>query len=199
MFYQYNPVTQARDTQRTLWRPYSNSVNKYFNTANTIINTLSVDGGTDKTTARFSVTNVKNNWIAPNTGYNRNTVALSVNSKVNEKLTITSKINYTNKWSDNLPGAGYGNQSIMYWYIFWQPSADPEWLKYYWVKGREGLQIRYPFSTFPENPYAIANEFINKSNRHNVTGNIQGTYNLTKDLTMSLRTSLDFGLRKKQN
>jgi hypothetical protein len=79
----------------------------------------------------------------------------------------------------------------MYWYIFWQPSADPEWLKYYWVRGREGFQIRYPFSTFPENPYAIANEFINKSNRHNVTGNIQGSYNLTKDLTMSLRTSLD--------
>jgi len=191
MFYQYDPLLQARATERTPWVPYPNSANKYFNTANTIINTLSVDGGTDKTTARFSVTNVNNNWIAPNTGYKRNTVALSVNSKVNEKLTIASKINYTNKWSDNLPGAGYGNQSIMYWYIFWQPNADPEWLRNYWVRGREGLQIKFPFSTFPENPFAIANEFINKSNRHNMTGNIQATYNLFKDLTLSLRTSLD--------
>ena len=50
----------------------------------------------------------------PNTGYGRNAVALSVNSKLNEKLQISSKINYTNKFSDNLPSTGYQNQSIMY-------------------------------------------------------------------------------------
>src|SRR5215203_2549136 len=116
-------------------------------------------------------------WIVPNTGYKRNTVSLSVNSKVNEKLQISSRVNYTNKSSDNLPGAGYGNQSIMYWFIFWQPNADPDWLKEYWVRGQEGRRIFYPFSTFPENPYAVANEFINSSNRHGITGNVQATYN----------------------
>lgn len=90
---------------------------------------MSVSGGTDKTSARFSYTNVSNNWIIPNTGYKRNTISLSVNSKVTDKLQISSKINYTNKSSDNLPGSGYGNQSIMYWFIFWQPNADLDWLK----------------------------------------------------------------------
>jgi hypothetical protein len=104
---------------------------------------------------------------------------------VNDKLQISSKINYTNKFSDNLPGAGYGNQSIMYWYIFWQPSADPEWLKNYWVLGQEGKKIEFPFSSFPENPYAIAYEFINRSNRHNVTGNIQATYNINKEFMLA--------------
>jgi TonB-linked SusC/RagA family outer membrane protein len=191
MFYQFDPVTQARGTERTPWVAYPHKIRKYFETGNTLTNTVSIDGGSDKTTARFSLTNVKNKWIIPNTGYNRNTVSMSVNSKVSDKLQISSKINYTNKWSDNLPGAGYGNQSIMYWFIFWQPNADLDWLKDYWVKGQEKRRILYPYSTFPENPYAVAYEFINRSNRHVVTGNVQATYQFTKELSLMLRTSMD--------
>lgn len=205
MFYQYDPNgpfsatsnNGSRGTEKTLWRPYKNQSREYFQTGNTLTNSVSLDGGTDNTTARFSVTDVRNKWIMPNTGYNRNTVALSVNSKVNDKLQISSKINYTNKRSDNLPGAGYGNQSIMYWYIFWQPNADLNWLKRYWVPGSEGRRIFYPFSSFPENPYAVAYEFINRSNRHGLTGNVQATYSFAKSLSLMVRTSLDMGYEQR--
>jgi outer membrane receptor protein involved in Fe transport len=180
--------------------PYSGSsgANGYFVKGHTVTNALSVDGGSDKTTARFSFTNVKNGWIIPNTGYGRNSVAMSVNSKVNDKLTISSKINYTNKASDNLPNAGYGNQSPMYWYIFWQPNADQNWLRNYWKIGQEDRVIQYPFSSFPENPYAISYEFINKSTRNSITGNVQATYNLTKGLSLQLRSSLDMGYEQRE-
>lgn len=197
LFYQFDPVTQARSTTRTPWVAYPNKINEYWETAQTLTNSISVDGGTDKTTARFSATNVHNTWIAPNTGYGRNTVALAVNSKISDKLTIQSKISYGNKFSDNLPGFGYGNQSIMYWYIFWQPSADLDWLKNYWRNGQVGRQIMYPFSAFPENPYAIAYEFINKSTRNSVTGNVQATYNITNELSLMLRTSVDMGYEQR--
>jgi len=191
MFYQLDPLTQTTATERTPWVPYKNKLREYFNTGNTITNSVSVSGGKGKTTARFSLTNVSNKWIIPNTGYKRNTVALSVNSEVSDKLQISAKVNYTNKSSDNLPGAGYGNQSIMYWFIFWQPNADLDWLKNYWVNGQTDRRIFYPYSTFPENPYAIAYEFINRTNRHGVTGNLSATYNFTKELSLMLRTSMD--------
>ncbi len=197
LFYQYDPATQKQGTTRTPWVAYPGKQNDYFETGVTTTNSVSVSGGTDKTTARFSLTNVYNKWITPNTGYKRNSVAMSVNSKISDKLQISSKVNYTNKWSDNLPGNGYGNQSIMYWYIFWQPNADLDWLKEYWVRGLEGRKIFYPFSSFPENPYAIAHEFLNKSNRHNVTGNVQATYNFTKDLSLQVRTSLDLSYEQR--
>src|SRR5688500_17581997 len=123
LFYQFNNGLQGRDTVPTPWVPYKNKIRDYFNTGQTYTNTVTIDGGTEKTSARFSLTNVTNKWIVPNTGYKRNTVSLSVNSKVNDKLQISAKVNYNNKWSDNLPGSGYGNQSIMYWFIFWQPNA----------------------------------------------------------------------------
>jgi len=191
-FYQFDPVTQAQGTTRTPWVAHeSDGVKSFFNTGQTFTNSISIDGGSDKTTMRLSATNVENKWIVPNTGYARNTLAFSATSKINDKLTITTKINYQNKTSDNLPGAGYGNQSIMYWAIFWQPSESIDVLKNYWKNGQTGRAIEYPFSSFPENPYAVAYEFINKSNRNAITGNVQATYSMTKDLSLQLRGSED--------
>ncbi|VTP94685.1 TonB-dependent receptor plug domain-containing protein [Sphingobacterium daejeonense] len=192
-FFQWDPLTQKVGESRTPWRAYDgkNGVNGFFDVGRTFTNSVSIDGSTDKTTARFSATNVQNKWIVPNTGYKRNTLALSVNSKVTDKLTINSKINYNNRWSDNLPGSGYGNQSLMYWYIFWQPSADINWLRNYWVNGEEDRKISYPFSTYPENPYAISYEFINANNRHTITGNAQASYQFSPNLMAQVRAAMD--------
>ncbi|SHM00228.1 TonB-linked outer membrane protein, SusC/RagA family [Chitinophaga jiangningensis] len=189
-FYQYDPVTQKVGSTKTPWKAYNN-INDYWETARTLTNSVTLDGGTDKTSARFSFTNVNNTWIVPNTGYKRNSLAMSVNSKINDKLQVSAKVNYNNKWSDNLPGAGYGNQSIMYWYIFWQPSADINWLKNYWGNGSEGKTIKYPFSSYPSNPYAVAYEYINKTNRHNVTGSFTANYELTRELSVQVRSGVD--------
>ncbi|NVM65950.1 TonB-linked SusC/RagA family outer membrane protein [Mucilaginibacter sp. SG538B] len=197
LFYQLDPVTQKQSTTRTPWVPYKNQIRDFFDVGQTFTNSVSVDGGSDKTTARFSATNVTNHWITPNTGYTRNSIALSVNSKINDKLTINAKVNYNNKNSDNLPGAGYGNQSLMYWFIFWQPNANLNWLKNYWKNGQDGKAIFYPFSSFPENPYAVSNEFINKSNRNSVTGNVEALYNVTKEFSIQVRATLDMGYEQR--
>jgi TonB-linked SusC/RagA family outer membrane protein len=198
MFYQFDPTTQAQGKTRTPWVAYPNKIHDFFNTGNTLTNSVSVDGGSDKTTARFSATNVSNNWIVPNTGYGRNNVSLSVNSKISDKLTISSKVSYQDKFSDNLPGAGYGNQAIMYWFIFWQPNADIDWLKNYWKIGQTDRVIEYPYSSFPENPYAVSYEFINKSSRNAVTGNVQATYNIANGLSLMMRTSLDMSYEHRE-
>ncbi|WP_243770816.1 MULTISPECIES: SusC/RagA family TonB-linked outer membrane protein [Mucilaginibacter] len=197
LFYQLDSVTQKQSITRTPWVPYKNQIRDFFDVGQTFTNSVSVDGGSDKTTARFSATNVTNHWITPNTGYTRNSIALSVNSKINDKLTINAKVNYNNKNSDNLPGAGYGNQSLMYWFIFWQPNANLNWLKNYWKNGQDGKAIFYPFSSFPENPYAVSYEFINKSNRNSVTGNVEALYNVTKEFSVQVRATLDMGYEQR--
>jgi len=190
-FYQYDPISQLATTERTPWVPYDN-INSFFETGKTYTNSLSISGGTEKTSARFSYTDVRNTWITPNTGYDKTAFGLSVSSKVSDKLTVNAKVNYNRRWSDNLPGAGYGNQSLMYWYIFWQPNADVNWLKNYWVNGKENLAIAYPYSTYPENPYAISYEFINRNNRNAFTGNASANYQFNKELSLMVRAGLDF-------
>lgn len=191
-YYQYDPVTNAQGTEKTLWRPYKDEgFNSFFETAKTYTNSVTIDGGTDKTTARFSYTNVYNEWIIPNTGYARNTIAMSVNSKPSKDLHITSKINYTSRKSDNLPGGGYNNQTIMYGFIFWAPSAPVSWLRNYWVPGKENITQNTPLVTGPDNPYLIAYEMLNKQNRNSLTGNISATYSINNDWSIMLRTAMD--------
>jgi TonB-linked SusC/RagA family outer membrane protein len=192
LYYQYDPVTRDRGAVRTPWVPYKNNRRDFFEIGRTLTNSITVEGGGNGTSARLSLTNLNNTWIVPNTGYGRNTVALSVNQRISDKLQIASKVNYTNKKSDNLPSTGYNNQSIMYFIRGMTPNMNIDWFKDYWVPGQEHIAQTRPFSSLLDNPYLISYEMLNKSNRHGVIGNISATYNFTKDLSVMIRSSLDY-------
>lgn len=193
LYYQYNPDNyRASGTVRTPWVAYPNQRKDFFETAQTYTNSITVSGGTAKTSARLSYTNVNNKWIIPNTGYNRNTVALQLNHNVSDKLKISSKVNFNNRYSDNLPGTGYNNQTIMYFMRGLNPNIDIDWLKDYWVPGQEGINQLRPFSLQLDNPYLISYEMLNKTNRNGVIGNVSATYDFTKEWSLMVRTSMDF-------
>ncbi len=192
LYYQYDPVTRTRSATRLPWVPYENNRKDFFETGKTLINSITIDGGNQNTTVRLSLTNLRNTWIIPNTGYDRNTVALSLTHKLSPKLQIAAKANYTNKKSDNLPSTGYNNQSIMYFIRGLVPNANIEWFKDYWVPGREGIEQTRPFSSLLDNPYLISYEMLNASNRHGIIGNVSATYNFTNDFSLLVRSALDY-------
>ncbi len=191
-YFQYNPLTRTGDTVRTPRVPYKNNRKDFFQTARTFTNTLTLEGGNDKTTARLSYTNLNNRWIVPNTGYSRNTVALALDQHVTPRLKISTHINYTNKNSDNLPTTGYNNQSIMYFIRGLVPNANLNWFKDYWAPGQEQILQTRPFSSLLDNPYLIANEMLNKVSRNNVIGNIMASYQISKELDLMVRTTMDW-------
>lgn len=196
-FYQYDPVRQTVGLQRTPWVAYDN-INEFWDMGGNFRNNLSIDGKLGTTGLRVTLGTENDKWIVPNTGFVRRNAGLSTNTEITKKLRLSTKVNYGFRNSDNLPAAGYGNQSLMYWYIFWQPSADYNWLRNYWAGGPGSTfdslykYIRYPFSSFPENPFAIVNEFLNKTRRNNVTGNVTLNYQATKELSFMLRGNLDW-------
>ncbi|MBJ6119426.1 SusC/RagA family TonB-linked outer membrane protein [Pontibacter sp. BT310] len=190
-FFQYDPVTRTTGATRTPWVPYKNNRKDFFETGSTFTNSISIDGGSDKSSARLSYTNLQNKWIVPNTGYSRNTIALSLNHKITDKLEIASKVNYTQNTSDNLPSSGYNNHTIMYFIRGLSPNLNLDWFKPYWVPGREGIEQSTPFSGILDNPYLQAYEMLNKSERNSVVGNISATYNFTSDLSLMVRGALD--------
>ncbi|TDQ07639.1 SusC/RagA family TonB-linked outer membrane protein [Pedobacter metabolipauper] len=190
-YFLYDPLTRTTSATRMPWVSYPDNHKEFFNTGSTFLNSIALDGGNEKTSARLSVTNLENKWIVPNTGYTRNTVSLSVNNKLTDKLQIASKINYTNKYSDNLPSTGYNNNTIMYFIRGLTPNMDMDWFKDYWLPNQVGIGQNRPFSSLLDNPYLIANEMLNKSNRNNVNGNVSATYNFLKNLSLMVRTSVD--------
>ena len=79
---------------------------------------LAIDGKIGSTVLRLNLSTEKDKWIVPNTGFLRDGVGLTTNTNITSKLKLSTKVNYGYRESDNLPAAGYGNQSLMYWYIF---------------------------------------------------------------------------------
>lgn len=189
-YFQYDPTLQGQGKERTPWVPYENNIKGFWKEGFTITNNIALEGGNDKGSVRASVTHSKNEWIMPNTGYERMNAQLSVNYKLSDKLKLNSKVNYTNKKSDNLPATGYNNQSISYFMIFQNPNVDLAWYKDKWKKGFAGIDQIHPFSSFIDNPYLIAYEMTNSINSNAVVANLSTTYEISKKFDLMLRTGI---------
>lgn len=202
MYYQYNPnAPDGKPIERTPWVAHKDYISGYFKTGVTVSNSISLEGGNERGSARLSFTHLKNKWILPNTGFERINAALSVNQNISDRLKLNGRINYANKKSDNLPAAGYNNQTIMYFLIIGTaPNIRPEWFKPYWQPGLENVKQKNPFNTGPDNPYLDLYEMLNKMNKHGVVGNISATYNVSDKLDVMLRTGMDmsFEFRSQQ-
>ncbi len=63
---------------------------------------------------RFSVTDTRNKWILPNTGYGKQAYSFSFETPVNKVIEFRTKVNYYRTDSDNMPMAGYHQTTVMY-------------------------------------------------------------------------------------
>lgn len=190
-YFQYDPALEGQSPTRVPWVPYKNNIRGFWQRGRTLTNSIALDGATDAFTARLSLTHTKNEWIMPNTGFSRLVATLNSSLRLSPKFRINSKISYTDKSSDNLPGTGYNNQSIAYFMIFQNPNVDLAWYAPRWRRGQEQLQQIHPFSSYIENPYVIAYEMTNSLSSYNLNGNLQGLYKISSHWELMLRTGLN--------
>jgi len=190
-YFQYDPTLQGQSATRQLWRPYKDNVKGFWQTGTTSSNTISVENSNENTSYRTSLTYLDNEWMMPNTGFNRFNMAFSLDHKLSSKLKLSTKFNYANTKSDNLPATGYNNQSISYFMIFQNPNVDLEWYRPIWKAGQEQIDQIHPFSSFIDNPYLIAYEMLNGVEKKLITGNITANYQFTKDFNVMLRSGIE--------
>ncbi|MDP1842569.1 MAG: SusC/RagA family TonB-linked outer membrane protein [Sediminibacterium sp.] len=200
LYYQYDPTLEGQSATKLPWVAQPNNIKDFWRTGSTITNNISIESGNENGSVRASLTHSKNEWIMPNTGYERTTAALSVSQKVSDKLKFVSKVNYTNKTSDNLPATGYNNQSIGYFMIFQNPNVDLSWYRPIWKKGQEQIDQVHPFSSFIDNPYLIAYEMTNSVKSNAFLANMAATYTINSKFNLMLRSGIDFSseIRKQQ-
>jgi TonB-linked SusC/RagA family outer membrane protein len=198
MYFQYDPVKEGQSPERRPWVPHEDNIKGFWRTGYTLTNSVSLDGGSDKTNARASVTHTRNEWIMPNTGFDRLTAAVSLNSQVSDRLKINAKVNFTNKSSDNLPATGYNNQSISYFMIFQNPNVDLDWYRPIWKKGKTNVEQIHPFSSFIDNPFLIAYEATNSMNNYTTLASLSATYSFSKKFDLQVRSAINYYSESRQ-
>ena len=172
--------------------PYTakkDNVKNFYQTGQTYTNSIAFTGGNEKTTYRFSAADLNSKGILPNTTYDRKTLNVAVNSKLNDKLSIEALAQYNLETGHNRTGAGdaLGNPN-------WTPleianTADVRWLKPgYDSNGNEQI---WNDAAIASNGYFVINKFQENDVKNRFIGQASVAYELIKNLIFKATISRD--------
>jgi TonB-linked SusC/RagA family outer membrane protein len=165
----------------------------FYDTGTTSINNVSISNGFDNGNYRLSFTDLRSKSIIPGVNLDRQTVFAKLNFQPHRNTEFNASVSYINSGSDNRPSNGYGSENVNYSLVAWGPrSLNINSLRDYWQPGLDDVQ-QYSFNyTFFDNPYFILKENRNSFMRDRVFGNLRVKHNITKHLSVFLRTGMDY-------
>ncbi len=182
------PVLQFNGETRP-YVPHRDNVDKVFRTGNTLTNTLSLMGGNENSSFRFSASDLRNDGIFENIELRRNTFTIRGTSKLGERLSADVKVNYINEEATNRPtlsdtphNPGHVQEVAS--------SVDLDLLKPF--IDEEGAYIPYTNSQFRVNPFFGTELQFNQDIRDRVIAFALARYDFTDWLTLQLRGGTDF-------
>ncbi|WPP51993.1 SusC/RagA family TonB-linked outer membrane protein [Catalinimonas niigatensis] len=187
-----DPQTGERIPTPFLSRGRDN-VENFFRTGMLTTNNVSVSGGNEQGNFRVSLSNMYQKGMVPNTGLNSTTFSVAGGYQLADKLRADASLTYNKQYSDNFPERSYGPQNYLYNLVLWTgPDIDIRDLRNYWMEGQEGIQQRHFNTSWYNNPYFQAYEFLQGYNKDNNYGQISLTYEPLENLEILARSGINW-------
>ncbi|MDE1193118.1 MAG: SusC/RagA family TonB-linked outer membrane protein [Arachidicoccus sp.] len=174
--------------------PQPNNFRDFFRTGNDLINSVTISSGSNKSRTYFSYTNNLSKGILPNNDFKRNNLNLRQTVDLYKGLTMDVKVNYILEDIINRPLTGAGNR-IMSTLIAMPRSLRLNDIKNYETLNDDGsLTQNYWANETPsyQNPYWSAYRNLYDRSRKRFIGMASLKYQITPDLSIQARTSLDY-------
>jgi TonB-linked SusC/RagA family outer membrane protein len=178
------------------YRAYPNNINDFFETGTLADNSVTINGGDALRNQTFSIGNVTQTGILPNTSLKRTNVRFGANSTIGEKIKLGGSITFVNTIQKGILG-GNGNSALAN-VLGLSRSID---LTSYKVNGTYKNPDGSNNFLIPntDNPYFDAYENPVTSNLYRFTGNTTVGYDMLSWLNISYRLGLDtYTDRRKQ-
>lgn len=156
----------------------------------TTTNGASISSNSDIVNYRLGFTNMSSWGIVPNSDLFRNNLSFAGSVKAHEKLTISTNFNVNRSWSNNRPSSNRGTNPLE-WAAKVPLNINILDLEDYWEPGQEGIQQRTPSNGLYNNPYFLAYEVNNSFVRDRVYGNLKAEWQITDDISLMGRYSID--------
>jgi len=196
-------------------RPYSytgDNWKRFYETGHQLTNSIALSGGSETQNFRLSLSDLRSDGVIPNSGFNRTNVTLSTNSKFGKRLSVTSKVMYSNEKTKNRPNLSDspGNGILGVYYIPGdvnvldyigdpnKPGAVPS-LEMQQEKGIQigdgkapGEEFQVSNDLWHQNPYWAAYQFQNTDVRDRVIGSGEARYNITDFLYVQGQAGMDW-------
>ena len=177
-----------KDTKTLVLLPQpADNVAKFYNTGINTNNTVSISGGSEKTTVRLSLGNSTTKGIIPNFSTAKQTVVLRANSQVTDYLSFEAKINYIHDEGNNRPSLGSGNDNVTTTLVKMGRIVPLNFLKEYY----ETTKTAGYFPCVSYNPYYVVNELKNNDIKDRLIGFVSANLKFTKWLSLLGRAGID--------
>lgn len=175
-------------------KPYGakeNNILSFFRTGTTIQNSASLTAAGDKANIRFSMSNMQNKDIVPNSDMSRSSFMLKGGAQLNELLSFEARANYTLENVNNRPALSDSPNNVGISLIGIPANFDQKWLgqnfkdKYGHYNDWNGNNI------YRINPYWSINEMGNESYKERFMGHIQLNFDFTPWLSLQVKGGTD--------
>ncbi len=202
--YQWNsiyPQLEGTDydfyQQATPWEAGEHTPNDIWETGYTAINSIALDGGTDKSSFRLSATNFNQQGNLPNSRIKRNTLKFSGQHEFTDKFSAQANISYTKTDGKGRYGTGYSSGNLMQQFRqWWQTNVDLYDQRDAYFATRENItwNPNGPDNLSPiysDNPYWTLYENYQTDTRNRYFGNINLNYEISDVFSVLGRFSFD--------
>ncbi|RNL85975.1 SusC/RagA family TonB-linked outer membrane protein [Sinomicrobium pectinilyticum] len=175
-----------------------NNIENFFRTGLVQTNNLSIDWGNDKANYRISLSNVYQKGIVPNTDLNNTSFSIGGTITPSDKFKVASTLTYNKQYTNNFPAVGYGPTNYLYNLVLWTGTdVDVRDLRNYWKEEQEGYQQRHYNTSWYNNPYFQAYEYLQGYDKDNLFGNLAAEYRLLPEITLKARAGANvYGLQR---
>ena len=200
LVYQWNSIyPQLTETygKATPWVAGKANPNSVWGTGSTAVNSISLDGGDDKSSFRLGFTNLLQEGNLPNSSIKRNTISFSGSHNLTEKLKASASFNFIKTDGKGRNGTGYSSGNVMQQFRQWnQMNVDYDEQKAAYFLTRENITWNPNSSSnlkpiYSDNPYWTFYENYETDTRSRYFGNVALEDKITDWLSIMGRFSFD--------
>lgn len=179
------------DGKKTTFSPQPDNYKDYFRTGLTLNNSVSLSGGKNKTTYRFTLTDLRNSDIVPNVKMNRTNLSTNLGIKLTKRLALSAFGSYIRQKYDNRLGLSDAHNNVNRNYIMMPRDISSASLENN-IMNEDGEEVTwYRNWNWMTNPYWNEKYELNSDTKNRFFSNISLLLDLDSNLTFIIRTAPD--------
>ena len=192
--------TSPNYKKATPWVAAANGADTFFETAATLNNSATIDGGNDNGYFKLGYNRIDDSGVLPNSKITKNIINFAGSLNLTPRLTTSASVNYTNVKGKGRYGTGYNDGNIMtnmrQW---WQTNVDIKEQKAAYERNVDrGYHPTWNYASpnnlkpiYWNNPYWVREQNYQTDSRDRYFGNVAATYKFADWFNILGRVTLD--------
>jgi TonB-linked SusC/RagA family outer membrane protein len=205
--YQWNAFVPGNSNygKATPWVAAKNDPTSFFKNSFSAVNSISINGGDEKSTFNLGITNNAETGVLPNSKLNRNILSGNFSRDLTDSFKVGAFLTFTDQGTIGRNSVGYGDNDITGFRQWWPANVDIKELESEYF--RTGKNITWnqidPVNgnlrpNFWNNPYFTRYENYTSDTRNRLITGANLSYNIRKNLNVLGRVTIDYSHDKQE-